>query len=274
MISSDQNLASEAFAWVAGEPLNSLPQDLYIPPQALQVFLENFSGPLDLLLYLIRKQNIDILDIPIAKITEQYMEYIALMQVLNLELAAEYLLMAAILAEIKSRLLLPKPAIQLDGTEIDPRVELVEKLKEYEKYKKLAEELDSLPRLERDSFLTNIESAVVRSNATPLPNVKLDELYRALQELMERAKLFEHHQISREQLSVRDRMSHIIKNLQSDKFTSFHSLFNLEEGRRGVVVTFVAILELLRQSIIEIVQVENFGPIHVRATLGIMNDEL
>jgi segregation and condensation protein A len=255
--------AQAAYAMVLGEPLIDLPQDLYIPPNALKVFLESFSGPLDLLLYLIKKQNLNILDIPIARITTQYVEYIDLMQEFELELAAEYLLMAATLAEIKSRLLLPKPQ-ETGNEEEDPRAELIRKLQEYEQYRKLAESIDALPRLERDISIALAETPPL-TITRPLPEVKLDDLVSAFKEALERAKLFEHHHVRREIMSVRERMTQVLQQLQKEKFTAFSSLFKLEEGRIGVVITFVSLLELLKQSMIELVQTEPYGMIHVKA---------
>ena len=253
---------STPIAFVLGEPVIELPQDLYIPPQALRVFLESFNGPLDLLYYLIKKQNINILDIPIAKITVQYVEYIELMQQLHLDLAAEYLVMAATLAEIKSKLLLPRPVLEED--EEDPRAELVRRLKEYERYKIAAELLDQLPRLQRDIFLVNVEIPEI-TLSKPLPQIQLDELFNAFKEVMQRAATLTQHKIQRENLSVRERMSHILTKLQTDKFVSFNHLFTLQEGRQGVVVTLIAVLELLRQSMIEMVQVEPFAQIYLKA---------
>lgn len=253
---------AEPLARIRGEPFTTLPQDLYIPPDALAVFLETFEGPLDLLLYLIKKQNLDILDIPIAAITRQYMDYLALMQELQLELAAEYLVMAAVLAEIKSRLLLPRPA-GADAGEGDPRADLVRRLQEYERFKQAAEQLDALPRLERDFYLASAELAQRESYRTP-PPVSLAELLAALREVWQRAELHTHHRISREPLSVRERMSQILERLEAVRFTPFTHLFQLEEGRRGVVVTLLAVLELIREALLELVQAEPFAPIHVR----------
>lgn len=249
-------------ALVLGEPLLDLPQDLYIPPNALRVFLESFSGPLDLLLYLIKKQNLNILDIPVAKITAQYVEYIELMQKLHLDLAAEYLVMAATLAEIKSKLLLPRPVLEQE--EEDPRAELARRLKEYERYKMAAENLDQLPRLQRDIFLVSTDLPEF-SQARPLPQMHLDELFDAFKEVMQRAATLLHHQIKRESLSVRERMSHILTTLQTNKFVNFNQLLTRQEGRQGIVVTLIAILELLRQSMIEMVQLEPFAPIYLKA---------
>lgn len=259
---SEDSLNTEILARVRGEPYPNLPQDLYIPPDALEVFLDAFEGPLDLLLYLIKRQNLDILDIPIAAITRQYMEYLALMQDLRLELAAEYLVMAAMLAEIKSRLLLPRPAVA-EPDEEDPRAELVRRLQEYERYKQAAEDLDDLPRLERDVFPAGAEWGQRDMPRIP-PAVNLTELLDALRGVLQRAELYSHHQIQREPLSVRERMSRILEFMDSDRFTPFGALFNVEEGRLGVVVTFLAILELIRESLLEWVQAEPFAPIHIR----------
>lgn len=249
-------------AIIFGEKLTQekFPADLYIPPQALRVFLEAFTGPLDLLLYLIKAQNIDILNIPIAKITAQYMEYIAMMRELNFELAAEYLLMAAMLAEIKSKLLLP--ARRIDGSEADsdadPRAELVRKLREYERYKQATDSLDKLPRLERDIFATEVELPPVKIERA-LPKVVLQDLMAAFKEVMQRAASYKHHQIKLENLSVRERMSHILERLTSNQAMRFADFFQVKEGKLGVIVTFLALLELLRQEIINIVQNEPFG---------------
>jgi segregation and condensation protein A len=251
------------FAVVNGEPVTELPRDLYIPPQALEVFLEAFEGPLDLLLYLIRRQNLDILDIPLAEITRQYMRYIELMQDLQLELAGEYLVMAATLAEIKSRMLLPRPkSAESDGEE-DPRAELVRRLQEYERFKRAAESIDALARLERDHFVAGAElrdRQVVRS----LPEVTLKEMLLAFQEVVVRAEMFAHHHIQREALSVRERMGTILCSLEHGGFVEFVRLFKPEEGRMGVTVTFMAILELVREGLIDIVQSEPYAPLHVR----------
>jgi segregation and condensation protein A len=255
------------FAIVDGEPVTQLPQDLYIPPYALQVFLEAFEGPLDLLLYLIRRQNIDILNIPIAEITRQYVQYIELMKEMQLELAGEYLLMAAMLAEIKSRMLLPRPPTE-DEEEDDPRAELVRRLQEYERFKKAAEDLDALPRLERDVMVVEIE-APERKVTTKLPDVTLKELLIAFHDVLKRAEMFTNLHLQREPLSVRQRMSEILSRIKASTFTSFSDLFDPEEGRMGVAVTFIAILELLRESTIEVVQAEAFAPLHVRAASSV-----
>ena len=255
------------FAVVDGEPVTTLPQDLYIPPYALQVFLEAFEGPLDLLLYLIRRQNIDILDIPIAEITKQYVQYIELMHELQLELAGEYLLMAAMLAEIKSRMLLPRPQAE-EEEEDDPRAELVRRLQEYERYKKAAEDIGDLPRLERDVFVASVE-APERKVVAKLPDVTLKELLLAFHDVLKRAEMFSNLHMQREPLSVRQRMSEILTRIKASRFTGFADLFDAEEGRMGVAVTFIAILELLRESVIEVVQAEEFAPLHVRAASSV-----
>src|SRR5579883_3418966 len=251
------------FAVVHGEPIAVLPRDLYIPPQALEVFLEAFEGPLDMLLYLIRRQNLDILDIPIAEITRQYMRYIELMQVLQLELAGEYLLMAATLAEIKSRMLLPRVPSAETGEEVDPRAELVRRLQEYERFKRAAEGIDRLPRLERDTWIASADLTERKVVRIP-PQVTLQEMLVAFQEVLARCDMFAHHHVQREQLSVRQRMTDVLTQLSSSQFVDFTRLFRPEEGRRGVTVTFVALLELLREGLIEIVQSEIYGPLHVR----------
>lgn len=250
------------FAIVQGAPLTELPRDLYIPPEALQIFLEAFEGPLDLLLYLIKRQNIDILDIPIARITEQYMQYIDLMQELQLELAGEYLLMAAMLAEIKSRMLLPRSVSE--DEEDDPRAELVRRLQEYERYKQAAEDMDQLPRLERDIFGVIAEFPHRHVNQ-PQPEVVLDEVLRAFADVLKRAEMFSHHHIQREPLSVRERMSIVLSRLDEGDFVDFTQLFTVEEGRAGVIVTLLAILELIKESLVELMQNEINGPIYVRS---------
>ncbi len=258
----EHSQTSPVVARISGQTLSELPKDLYIPPDALEVFLEAFEGPLDLLLYLIKKHNLEILDIPIAEITRQYMSYIELMQSLRLELAADYLVMAATLAEIKSRMLLPRPVEAAD--EEDPRSELIRRLQEYELFKKAAQDLDALPRVGRDILLVK---AIWENDqrVRPLPSVELKDLLIALKDVFERAKLHTHHLIRREALSIRERMSQILTRLQPDQFLRFDALFNVEEGRMGVVVTFIAILELLKQSMLEMVQNEPFAPIHVKA---------
>jgi segregation and condensation protein A len=251
------------FAVVEGQPIIEMPRDLYIPPQALEVFLEAFEGPLDMLLYLIRRQNLDILDIPIAEITRQYMRYIELMQVLQLELAGEYLLMAATLAEVKSRMLLPRVGMDDASEEADPRAELVRRLQEYERFKRAAEGIDRMPRLERDTWVASAE-LVDRKVVRIPPQVTLQEMLIAFQDVLSRSDMFAHHHVQREPLSVRQRMTDVLAALQTNAFVDFVRLFNAEEGRRGVTVTFVAILELLREGLIELVQSEAYAPLHVR----------
>jgi segregation and condensation protein A len=251
------------FAVVDGEPVTELPRDLYIPPDALQVFLEAFEGPLDLLLYLIRRQNIDILDIPIAEITRQYMQYIDVMQGLQLELAGEYLLMAAMLAEIKSRMLLPRPSAADGQEEEDPRAELIRRLQEYERFKKAAEDIDRLTRMERDTLAASAE-VVERKVVKILPQVSLQEMLVAFKDVLARAEMFAHHHVQRERLSVRQRMSDILSSLRDSAFMDFGALFRPEEGRMGVTVTFIAILELMKEGLVEIVQAEAYAPIHIR----------
>jgi segregation and condensation protein A len=248
---------------VEGQPVTELPRDLYIPPQALEVFLEAFEGPLDLLLYLIRRQNLDILDIPIAEITRQYTRYIELMQVLQLELAGEYLLMAATLAEVKSRMLLPRAPSAETGEDADPRAELVRRLQEYERFKRAAEGIDRIARLERDTWVATAE-LVDRKVTRIAPQVTLQEMLLAFQEVLARSDMFAHHHVQREPLSVRQRMSDVLSALSASSFLDFVRLFRADEGRRGVTVTFVAILELLREGLIEIVQSEAYQPLHVR----------
>ena len=249
-------------ALVYGTAFTELPQDLYIPPDALEVFLEAFEGPLDLLLYLIRKQNIDILDIPVAEIPRQYMGYVELMKAVRLELAAEYLVMAAMLAEIKSRMLLPRSS-EAEDEEDDPRAELIRRLQEYERFKQAAEELDALPRVGRDLQVALLSAPEARAR-TLLPEVSLDEVLLAMAEVLRRAELFESHQVTRELLSTRERMSDVLERLQGGAFVPFAVLFTAEEGKLGVVVTFMAILELVKERLIELVQNEAFTPIHVR----------
>ena len=260
------------FAVVQGAPLTVVPKDLYIPPDALEIFLdESFEGPLDLLLYLIKRQNLDILDIPVADITLQYMEYIALMKDMRWELAAEYLLMAAMLAEIKSRMLLPRPKLE-EEDEGDPRAELVRRLQEYERFKKAAEDIDYMPRLERDIHVAEVKGPDLKIVRNP-PEVDLKEVLSAFKDIMKRATLYEHHQIEMEPLSVRERMSSVLEKLNADTFTDFGELFTVEEGKSGVVVSLLAILELIKQSLIEIVQTELYGQIHVKALVAVNRGE-
>jgi segregation and condensation protein A len=249
-------------ALVYGEALTELPLDLYIPPDALEVILEAFEGPLDLLLYLIRKQNIDILDIPVAEITRQYMGYVELMKSVRLELAAEYLVMAAMLAEIKSRMLLPRSAA-IEEEEGDPRAELIRRLQEYERFKAAAEGIDELPRVGREIVVPRLEAPQAKVRKL-LPQVSLEELLVSMAEVMRRNDLFESHQITRETLSTRERMSDVLERLKGGAFVPFVELFTPEEGKLGVVVTFMAILELVKESLVELVQNEPFAPIHVR----------
>lgn len=258
------NIQEDAIAIVNGEAIKDLPLDLYIPPDALEVFLEAFEGPLDLLLYLIKKQNVDILDIPIAEITRQYMAYVEMMKAVELELAGEYLVMAAMLAEIKSRMMLPK--VSSDEDEDDPRAELIRRLQEYERFKRAADDIDELPRVERDFYLAEPVKCQ-REHKVHEPDVALSDLLGALKEVMQRAELFNHHHIQREALSVRERMTSVMNRVSADtdKFINFTSLFDPREGRRGIVVTFLAILELIKGTLIEVVQTETYGPIHVKA---------
>ena len=251
------------FAIVMGQEMTELPKDLYIPPQALEVILEAFEGPLDLLLYLIRRQNLDILDIGVAEITNQYMQYVELMDAIQFELAAEYLLMAAMLAEIKSRMLLPRSS-EVEEDEDDPRANLIRRLQEYERFKQAAEEIDALPRVERDTWVAKVEPPDLKRDR-PLPDLEMRELLVALGEVLKRADMYESHQIQRESLSTRERMSDVLEVLRASNFVPFVSLFKAEEGRLGVVVTFLAIMELIKESLVEIVQTEAFGPIHVKA---------
>jgi segregation and condensation protein A len=254
------------FAVVNGEPVMELPRDLYIPPQALEVFLEAFEGPLDLLLYLIRRRNLAILDIPIAEITRQYVQYIGVMQELQLELAGEYLVMAATLAEIKSRMLLPRPQFPGEEADADPRAELVRRLQEYERFKSAAENIDRLPRLERDVWSASAD-VKDRKVVQLLPQTTLQEMLVAFKEVVVRAEFFARHHVQREPLSMRERMTDILTTLAASRFVEFTQLFHAEEGRMGVTVTFVAILELVREGLIEIVQAQAFAPLHVRAAI-------
>lgn len=250
-------------AVVHGQPVLQIPQDLYIPPDALEVILDAFEGPLDLLLYLIRRQNLDILDIPVAEITRQYVDYINVMQELRFELAAEYLLMAAILAEIKSRMLLPRPVTE-EGEEGDPRAELVRRLQEYERFKQAAEDLDALPRLDRDT--TPARADVPDRAAVKLPPpVELKEMLLALHDVLKRAELFSGHAIKREALSVRQRMGDVLTRLEDGRFHRFESMFTPEEGKLGVLVTFLAMLELAKEQLLDIVQEAPLAPIYIKS---------
>jgi segregation and condensation protein A len=252
------------FAIIQGEPLSTPPTDLYIPPDALEVILEAFEGPLDLLLYLIKRQNLDILDIPIAPVTKQYIEYIDMMKEMRLELAAEYLVMAAVLAEVKSRLLLPR-SIESEDEE-DPRADLVRRLQEYEQFKQAAEDLDQLPRMYRDTW--SVEAPMPSmEREKPQPEIELRELLIAFNDVMQRSEMYTHHQIEREPLSVRERMSKVLEQVTSagQGFVEFKELFTLEEGRLGVVVCFLAVLELLKGHMIDLAQADSFAPIYVAA---------
>ena len=236
---------------------------MFIPPDALEVFLEAFEGPLDLLLYLIRRQNLEILDIPIAEITKQYMVYVELMQNVRLELAGEYLVMAATLAEIKSRMLLPRSSESEDGDESDPRAELIRRLQEYERFKKAAEDIEEMPRMERDLAQAGAELVERVVNAEP-PDVDLRELMLAFASVLKRVDLNTSHHISTEKLSVRERMTGVLDRLSSLGFVTLSDLFTVEEGRAGVVVSFLAILELVKEKLVVLVQAEDYGEIHVR----------
>nr|WP_084592528.1 ScpA family protein [Pseudohaliea rubra] len=251
------------FAIVMGKAMTELPKDLYIPPRALEVILAAFEGPLDLLLYLIRRQNLDILEIDVSQITEQYMKYVELMDAMQFELAAEYLLMAAVLAEIKSRMLLPR-SVDVDDEEEDPRAQLIRRLQEYERFKKAAEDIEELPRNERDTFVASAEPPDLQ-RARPEPEVEMREVLLALSEVLRRADMYEHHHIQREALSTRERMSQVLEALAGRQFVPFVTLFDPKEGRLGVVVTFLAVMELIKESLVEIVQSEPFAPIHVKA---------
>ena len=257
------------FAVVEGRTVTTLPTDLYIPPEALEVFLEAFEGPLDLLLYLIRRQNLDILDIKVAEITEQYMRYVALMKALRLELAAEYLVMAAMLAEIKSRMLLPRPRVEEGEESDDPRADLIRRLMEYERYKQVAEAIDQLPRMDRDTYAVTVEPPEIE-RVRPMPDVTLREMLVALAEVIRRAELFQHHSVVFEPLSVRERMTRVLERVTGadHAYVTVMSLVDETEGKRGVVVTFLAIMELAREMLIEIFQNGAFAPIHVRTAGG------
>lgn len=253
-------------ALVYGEEYISLPVDLYIPPDALEVILDAFEGPLDLLLYLIRKENIDILDIQVAQITHQYMSYVELMKAVRLELAAEYLVMAAMLAEIKSRMLLPRSKHSSIEDEEDPRAELIRRLQEYERIKTAAEDLDGLPRIGRDVFVAQALAPEARAQRL-VADVALEDVLLAMADVLRRADMFQSHQISRETLSTRERMSLVLDALRDGGFVPFTRLFTVEEGRLGVVVTFMAILELIKESLVELVQNQDYSAIHVRARI-------
>jgi segregation and condensation protein A len=261
-------------AIVQGEKITAFPEDLYIPPDALEVILDSFEGPLDLLLYLIRRQNLDILDIPIAKITSQYMEYVDVMRLTNLDLAAEYLVMAALLAEIKSRLLLPQR--ESAEEEEDPRSELVRRLQEYERFKKAAEEVGELPRCERDLQPIKI-TPIIEKKEVPKPDVQLEELLRALSGVLQRVDQKTHHRIRRETISVRGRMTQVLSSIQSlrvGQYMAFEELLNEAQGRLGVVVTFLAVLELLKSRVIDLMQAEPFAPIYDKPVTEVEEGEI
>lgn len=255
--------AEMPFAFVAGQAFTDLPKDLYIPPDALEVFLEAFEGPLDLLLYLIRRQNIDILNINIAEITEQYIAYVELMDAAQFELAAEYLVMAAMLAEIKSRFLLPRME-EDDENEEDPRAQLIRRLQEYERYRDAAEKIDEMPRLYRDFHLVSAEMPVLEKEI-PLPEIDLQEILMAFADVLRRSDLKESHHIQRQALSTREKMSQILLRISDKQFTPLTSLVLKDEGKLGIVVTFLAVMELIKESLVELVQSEPFAPIHIKA---------
>jgi segregation and condensation protein A len=251
------------FAIVRGEAVTEPPKDLYIPPEAMEVFLDTFEGPLDLLLYLIRKQNLDILDIPVAEITRQYMGYIDMMRMVKLDLAAEYMVIAAMLAEIKSRMLLPRPEAE-DEDEEDPRAQLVRRLQEYERYRQAALDIEKLPRIGRDIYLSNPCRDDVKPQRVE-PHVEIHDLLMAFTAVMKRAEEVKSFNIDREILSIRERMSMVLDRVNSKDFIAFETLFEPGEGKMGMVVTFMAVLELLKEHLLLIVQNEQFAPIHVKA---------
>ncbi|PKG58849.1 segregation/condensation protein A [Shewanella sp. Choline-02u-19] len=251
-------------AKVRGKPFKVMPKDLFIPPEALEVFLESFEGPLDLLLYLIRKQKLDVVDLPIFAVTQQYLEYVDLLQGAKVELAADYLVMAATLAEIKSRLLLPKPDVEFEDEE-DPRAQLIRQLKAYEVIKDAQEKLDVLPRMERDVFQAKaVPAANIKPELLP-PEVSLTEVARAFTSVLKRIEATENHHVVREVLSTRERMTQILAKLNAQTYLPFEALFDFEEGRSGVVVSFLALMELVKELLVELVQAEPFSTIHVRA---------
>ncbi len=254
-------------ARIHGEPLLEMPQDLYIPPDALELVLENFQGPLDLLLYLIRRHNLDVLDIPMAELTRQYMAYIEMMQQHRLELAAEYLLMAAVLIEIKSRMLLPRPPKASEEEAEDPRAELMRRLMEYEQMKLAAQKLNELPQAGRDFEIVQV--LIERTLQERLPAVSVEDLRQAWLGLLARAKLNKHHKVRREQLSVREQMTHVLRCLQGGEYVAFDQLFDVEGGVAKLVVTFIAILELAKEYLVEIQQSETLGSIYVRTSRAV-----
>jgi len=272
-VQSNGQQSEMPFAVVQGTAVNTLPQDLYIPPDALEVFLaETFEGPLDLLLYLIKKQNLEILDLPIAEITRQYVEYVEVMTEIHLELAGEYLVMAAMLAEIKSRMLLPMPKI-VEEEEGDPRAELVRRLQEYERFKQAAEDIDNLPRVGRDTYKPTVQVPDLRIVKEP-PKVDMKDILAAFNNVMKRAAAYKHHHIDLEPLSVRERMSNVLDSVRGDAYVDFGDLFDIKEGKSGVVVTLLAILELVKQALIELVQTEAYAVIHVKAISAANDAEL
>jgi len=251
------------FAIVQGKAFTDLPKDLYIPPDALEVILEAFEGPLDLLLYLIRRQNLDILEVDVSEITKQYVSYVEVMKAIHFELAAEYLVMAAMLAEIKSRMLLPRSKEEEEEEE-DPRAMLIRRLQEYERFKQAAEDIDEMPRQHRDTHTAKALEPD-RNQTRPEPELEMRELLLALSEVLRRADMFVSHHVEKEKLSTRERMAQVLDTLGGQQFVPFVSLFSVTEGRLGVVVTFLAVMELIKESLVEIVQTETFGPIHVKA---------
>lgn len=252
------------FAIVQGKAYMELPKDLYIPPDALEVILDAFEGPLDLLLYLIRRQNLDILEIDVSAITHQYVAYVEMMEAMQFELAAEYLVMAAMLAEIKSRMLLPRSSEGGEEEEEDPRAMLIRRLQEYERFKQAAEDMDELPRMHRDIHVARAQGPD-KNITRPDAEVEIKELLLALAEVLRRADMFVSHHVEKERLSTRERMAQVLDKLSGKQFVPFVSLFTVTEGRLGVVVTFLAVMELIKESLVEIVQTEDFGPIHVKA---------
>lgn len=254
---------SVTLALIKGKPLEKMPHDLYIPPDALKIFLETFQGPLDLLLYLIKRNNMDILDIKVSEITRQYMAYVSMMETSQFELAGDYLVMAATLAEIKSRMLLPRSSEEIEEEE-DPRAELVRRLQEYERFKQVAEDIDALPREGRDTLIIKVSPPEIEKIIV-FPDIELHEIFSALSAVINRGELFTHHVVEREMISIRERIVAILNRLQGKSFVPFVSLYTLSEGKMGVVVTFIALLELVKESLIELVQNEPFGSIHVKA---------
>lgn len=263
-VPADQAGKGDVIARLYGESVTEIPDDLYIPPEALEIFLEAFEGPLDLLLYLIRRQNFNILDIPMAELTLQYLHYVDRIRMQKLELAAEYLLMAAMLVEIKSRLLLPQVKTETDGEPEDPRAELVRRLLEYERMKTAAKSLDELPKLGNDFFLP--QATIIQSTEKIWPSVSAEELYQAYTEIIRRAKLTVSHTISKQELSVREHMSSILRQLRNTRFIEFHELFDATKGIAVVIVHFLALLELAKETFVEITQIEAGAPIYIRLT--------